>query len=260
MKKNSFSRVLSRSYAASAWLLIRMAIRRQYRNTFLGMAWSLIQPLAYITVLSVVMSQVMRFAVHDYAVYLISGLIPWQFMVAGVTQSASAFTSRYTVLHHTILPRTLFVVADVGMHSYLFINTFLLGLLVTLVLKGFTPAILFYPIAFLPLYVTVLALAVAAAYLTPYFYDTPHLLNVAFQVLFWTVPIVYPLSAVPEAHHVFFSYNPIYMLLHPLQTVLYEGMLPTTMDMMLACLVAGLACLVSYCIFRALRRNIIYYL
>lgn len=250
----------SRRYLASSLLLMQMAIRRQYRNTFLGMGWSLIQPFAYISVLAVVMSLVIRFPTEHYAAYLISGMIPWQFMVSSITQASGAFTNRRSALHHTILPRTLFVVADVGMNGYIMFNTFALGIVAILLLKGFSPVMLLLPVALLPLVLFTLSISIAVAYLTPYFYDIPHLVGVAFQVLFWSVPVVYPLEAIPPAHLIYFKYNPLYLLIHPVQMVLYEWQVPSPLQMIAAMVIALVASVVSYGIYRLMRKNVIYYL
>jgi lipopolysaccharide transport system permease protein len=101
---------------------------------------------------------------------------------------------------------------------------------------------------------------ILSAYLTPYVRDIPQFLNVIFGVLYWTVPIIYPYSMVPESKQIFYELHPIYIVLKPMQDLIITGNLPELMIIAKSWLVCILVSLISYFFYKKLARNIIYYL
>ncbi len=254
------SSIFGRDYVESAIYIARISLREQYRNSYLGMFWALIHSVVYILTLSVVFSMLLKSSIKDYAVFMMSGMLPWQFFVAAVTRGAASIASRRTVFHHTPLPKTMFVLADVLAQLYPFCIALCVAIAFTFTLEGFKPtAFLIFP-ALLPLVATAVALAILFAYVSAYLWDIPHALNLLFQIIVWTAPIMYPIGAVPESMRRWFTLNPIYVLIHPVQQLLYEGVLPSASGMAGACLVAVFSVVMSYVVYVRLRKNVIYYL
>jgi lipopolysaccharide transport system permease protein len=253
-------RLFSKSYWQSAYMIAKLSLRDQFKNSFLGMGWALIQPLVYIFILTVVMSVIFHMATKEYAVYIMSGMLPWQFFCGTLTRGGSSITSRRGIFHHTPLPKTMFVMADVMTQLYLFSIMMIVAIIVTIVLIGFSPTLLLLPFTLAPLIITSTALAVMFGYISAYVWDTPHILNILFQSLVWTVPIMYPMSLVPEHLRVYFMLNPMYLLIRPTQVLMYEKTIPAPLMMGGSFGVAIATCLLAYFVYTKLRKNVIYYL
>jgi ABC-2 type transport system permease protein/lipopolysaccharide transport system permease protein len=252
--------LFSRGYFHSALFVARVALREQYRNSYLGMGWALVQSIVYILTLSVVFSVLMRSPMKDYALFMMSGMLPWQFFTNAVTRGAGALANRRHIFHHTPLPKTMFVLADLLAQLYPFVIALLIAILLALLLEGPHLSMLALPLALAPLTATAFALAILFAYVSAYIWDMPHVLNIVFQTVIWTAPVIYPLSAVPERFRGWFAWNPIYLLIHPVQQVLYEGVFPSPFDWAAAGGIALLAILSAYVSYVRLRKNVIYYL
>lgn len=241
-------------------ILARLAMRDQYKNSFMGIIWSFLQPAAYVIVLAVVFSLIMRFPTKNYIVYIMSGMVPWQFLVAAVTRGASSVVSRRSVFHHSLLPKSMFIIADVMVQVYIFLITMSVAYVISLLIMGFQVETLLLPLMMLPLVVFALAAAWMFAYMSAYIWDIPPLINILFMVAFWTIPLAYPLEAVPVEHQHWFAYNPFYLLIHPIQQLMSQGELPTLFGYGSAWGVALGTALLAYGVFRKLHRNVIYYI
>lgn len=252
--------IFSRQYLASVAIIAKNAMRDQYKNSFMGVTWSFLQPAAYVIVLAVVFSTIMRFPTKDYIVYIMSGMVPWQFMLAAITRGASSIVTRRAVFHHSLLPKSMFIIADVLVQVYIFLITMAFAYVISLFFVGFHWQVLLLPLMAVPLIIFCLAGAWMFAYMSAYVWDIPPFLNIAFMVAFWTIPIAYPIEVVPEEKKIWFAYNPLYLLIHPIQQLMCKAQLPTIEGYGVALGVAGLTTLVAYFFFRKLHRNVIYYI
>src|SRR5262245_55960896 len=82
--------IFNRRFISSSLLLARTSLKRQYRESFIGIGWSLLQPAINILVLSFVFAHIMRAPMKDYALYVMSGLLPWGLLVGSFTSGANA--------------------------------------------------------------------------------------------------------------------------------------------------------------------------
>ena len=80
------------------------------------------------------------------------------------------------------------------------------------------------------------------------------------SMLFWFTPIVYPLAHVPAGLQWLFWLNPFYILIHPVQQLIYSHTLPTALDIVALLAVMGAAIIFSGLLYRLCRRNYVYYL
>jgi len=256
-----FRLISSSNYLSSAWFIATLSVRRQYRESFLGILWSLLQPAIQITVLAAVFSTILRFNMKDHVFYLMSGMLPWAFILATFTGGANCLITRVPILKRCVLPKTMLILSEVLVALYNFSISFLVMYLLLATFFGkLSLWVLLMPLIALPLILTGLSGAVVLAYTAPYFRDVSHLITVIMGVLFWTVPVVYPLEVVPEYARHYFEYNPLYMIIRPIQLLIYEGALPPMELMLHACGVASVALLAAFVVQRTLRRNVIYYI
>ncbi|MBN8828330.1 MAG: ABC transporter permease [Sphingobacteriia bacterium] len=257
-----FKRIFSKSYVISVFYITKFSLRTQYQNSFFGILWSLIQPLVFVGVTSVVFSIIMRFPFADHLIYMTSGVVTWNFFVNSVNTGSTSLVRRESLLKKCIVSKTIFPVADVSGAFFVFTISILVVLILIngIIFHKLYFSVLYLPIAILPLFITCICTSILLAYLTPYFRDISHLVNVALNVIFWTMPVAYPLEIIPEAKRIFFEYNPIYLLISPIQDVMYYGHFPTPIKFLLAFTVAGIAFLIALFTYAKLRKKVIYYL
>ena len=99
-------------------LLVFNNIKTRYKRSMLGVLWTLLNPILTMTVLVIAFSNLFRFSLPDYPVYLLTGLVIWNFFSQITTSAINAITMGGSLLRRIYLPRTVFSVAAVGCGSH----------------------------------------------------------------------------------------------------------------------------------------------
>ncbi len=180
--------------------LVRKDLKVKYKNSFLGFAWSLANPLLYLAVFSLVFSYFLRSQVPNFAVFLMSGLLVWNFFSSATQAATGSVVGAANLVKKVRFPRMVLPLASVGFAAV----HFALQLAVL-----FAFLLVLYRDAFGPqLWLLLPALAVALAFATGMsllvsglnvrYRDVGHLLEIALTAWFWITPIIYPLTMVTD--------------------------------------------------------------
>jgi len=221
----------------------------RYRGTMLGIAWTVLQPLAMILIYTVIFSQVMKAKLPDvvgdyvYSIYLCAGVITWGLFAEIIKQSQSVFLDNANLLKKLNFPRLtlpITVVASAMLNFAIVFGLFLVFLLLT----GNLPGVAF--LAVVPLLVVQLlfsvSLGVTLGVLNVFFRDVGQLSNLMLQFWFWATPIVYPSTILPEWLRPWMNLNPMATLMAGYQGIFVNGQWPNWPGLSLLALVAmGLA-------------------
>ena len=95
-------------------LLIVNSIKTRYKRSALGVFWTMLNPLLYMTVMVIVFNHLFRFQVANYPVYLLTGLIAWNFFSQTTSQAMNNLIWGSTLIKKIYLPRSIFAVAATG--------------------------------------------------------------------------------------------------------------------------------------------------
>jgi len=249
-------------YWKAILVLTRAALIKMNKNSILGSIWSLIQPMTHMFVISYIFSFLLRQPNEIMIKNLAAGLPLWTFMSSAFQSASQSLLSREWVIKRFRTSKTIFIITDVGVH----ITTLLYSILAMYILisilyfDSIGLYMIYAPIAIIPIIIFTAAISVAIGFMTAYIRDIPQMIALAMTTLYWTVPIIYPYSIVPESKKIFFELNPFFHLVRPLQIVFTEQIFPPLMELSKASLVAVLGIIVSYAIYKKLHRNVIYYL
>jgi ABC-2 type transport system permease protein len=214
-------------------LWTRRNISLRYKRSILGVLWTVLEPLAVISILAVVFSAVFRFEIANYPVYILSGWVMWDFfarstsVMAGDIQATREITSRFRV------PRSAFLVASVM--SYLFNwSLALLVLAAVMAVMGhpFTWALVTLPLAMVLVAIFAFGVGSAVATLATLFHDFILVYTVVLTMWLYGSPIIYPLAIVPEAARPLLLANPLTHLLTLVRAPIYEGRFPSAAEWM----------------------------
>jgi ABC-type polysaccharide/polyol phosphate export permease len=195
------------------YLTLIMAItdfKIKYDNSVLGYLWSLLKPLLMFGTLYLVFSVFVRWDVENYKLYLLLGIILWNFLGEVTLTSMLFLEGKGPILKKIYFPRWIIVIAC----SLTAILTLLLNMIVFFiffVISGaqFSISIFMLPVYLLELYVFVVGLSLFLSALFPKFRDVHHIWEVFVQLGFWITPIVYPISIVPAKYHKLIFLNPV---------------------------------------------------
>jgi lipopolysaccharide transport system permease protein len=250
-------------YWQTAVLIARNGLARQYRNSFLGMFWTLLQPLTMVMVYSTIMPMIMRRTGGDnYTLHIVITLPLWAFFSSTLILASQSILSNGETLKRCMISSTVFPVADVLKNTYTLCISFSTMYLVAVLFGKTTlsPVLLLLPLAFLPVLVIMQAVCIGVAFIAPYVRDVGDLIIMAMTIIFWLTPIVYlPATLPPEAME-WMQWNPFYIMMHPMMTIAYDHAIPEAMSIVKLLLLMLVALAAGFSIFRLCRRNYVYYL
>lgn len=257
--------------AASAWLhvgdhlarlreygdlLYTLSVHRvgvRYKQTSLGFAWALLQPVMMMIIFTAVFSTLARMPSEGapYALFAYTALLPWSFFntaVSGGTNSLVAHTQLITKVYfpREILPLTYVIAA---LFDFAIGGVVLLTLMYWYAVPLSLHAVLLIPIVFM-LALWILAVSLVLAAIQVRFRDIGVALPVLMQILMFASPIIYPLSAVPQSWRPWYLLNPLAGFVSSFRDVLLRQSVPDPYPLGMACLVTALALPAAYLFFK----------
>lgn len=209
-------------------LLVVNRIKTRYKRSVLGVVWTLLNPLLNTLVLTIAFSQIFRFNVPNYAIYILSGLLFWNFFAQSTNDAMETLVWGSNLLKRIYIPRTIFAVAVVGngLINYL-LALIPLGVVMLILRHPFTVNLLALPLAIIILGMFTLGFGLLLSTVAVFFVDMVYIFNVLLSVWFYLTPIIYPLSILPERFLSLFRLNPLVHLLQIFRNLIYEGTMPS---------------------------------
>jgi ABC-2 type transport system permease protein len=237
-------------YRDLLWLLIANSIKTRYKRSTLGIVWTLLNPLLNTLVLTIAFSQLMRFDVKSYPIYLLTGMIFWNFFAQTTLTAASTLVWGSGLLKRVYIPRTIFAVSTLGNGLVNYVLA-LIPLIIIMLALGHPvrPSILLLPIPVLITSLFTLGIALFVSAMAVFFTDVVDLYNNLIQVWFYLTPIWYPLSIVPPRWAAILRWNPINLMLEQVRAVIYDGVVPSWHSFLLTGIISLVVFLLGWWIF-----------
>ena len=237
-------------YRDLIYQLVRRDIVTRYKRSVLGIAWTMLQPLGMMIVMTLVFSNVFH-SVEGYPSYILSGLIAWTFFSQTTTAAIHQIVWGGTLLHRIYLPRTSFAVSAIGTGV---INlTISLVPLIAIMLITSRPihwSIIFVPVAIILLAAFALGVGLILSTLAIYFPDVAEMYQIILVAWMYVTPIIYPEEILPEAYRYWVTnLNPMYHLVRIFRMPLYEGVLPSWPEMAIASGIAIITLVIGWLFF-----------
>jgi ABC-2 type transport system permease protein len=173
--------------------LTRTELKIRYKNSVLGFLWSLLNPLLYLVVFSLVFQEILRAQIPRFAIFLLSGLLVWNFFSASLIGGAGSIIGNAPIVQKIWFPREVLPLASIGaaMVHFLLQTAVLAGALLLFRHEPDWAALALLPLALLALTLLAAAAALTLAVLNVHYRDTQHLLELMLLAWFWLTPIVY---------------------------------------------------------------------
>lgn len=207
---------------------VRSTLQARYQNSVLGVFWTLLNPLLMLAVMSIVFSQILRFDLPRYSVFLIAGLIPWQFFSASVTAGSVSLIMHQGLIRKINVRLFHFPIADLAIAATHNVVAMIAMLVLALIMGArITEHIVLLIPGLLFLYVFTLGAALIAMTATTYFRDMEHMIGVGMQALYFSTPIFFPAEQVPALSPLM-SANPMTWILIFFQDAIYWNRWPPT--------------------------------
>ena len=190
--------------------LVARDIKIKYRRSVLGVLWTLLNPLCMMIVLSVVFSNLFKFDVENFPLYLLSGQVVFTFFSDSTTSSMTAIINNASLIKKIYVPKYLFVLSRVFSSFINLMASFTALLLVMVATRAELHwTVLFVPVPMLLLVGFCLGIGLILSAITVKFRDIMHLYSVFVTALMYLTPVIYPMSILPEWLYPIVRLNPI---------------------------------------------------
>lgn len=211
------------------WSLARNDLRTRYRRSVLGIAWSMLQPIAMTAVVCTVFHKLWQVDLKTFAPSLMVGMCFWNFLTATVLQGGQCLFQGEPYIRQFPAPLAIYPLRTVLGATFHLLMSLSVVLLLRWILLGFDniPALVALAPTMLVLFLFGWSLAVLSGFITAYFPDMQHLSEVGLQILFYGTPIIYPADLLRERGMGWLvDWNPLAALVQMVRDPLLAGTVP----------------------------------
>lgn len=236
-------------YRDLVFQLVRRDMVARYKRSMLGIAWTMLQPLGMMIVLTIVFSQLFH-QVQGYPAYVLGGLMPWLFFAQTTTSAINQSVWGGTLMRRIYVPYTAFPAAAIGtgIVNLLLSVIPLLGMMLV-VGRPIRLTILFLPIPIILLSAFALGVGLLLSSLAVRFPDVAEMYQIILQAWMYLTPIMYPADILPEAIRKLQYLNPMYYLILLFRVPIYDGVLPSVPLILAATGIAALTLVIGWIYF-----------
>ena len=237
-------------YRDLLYLMTLANIKRRYKRSTLGIIWTLLGPLLTMTVLTIAFSNLFRFSLINYPIYLLSGLIFWNLFTQTTQDAMNSMIWGGDLLRRIYIPRTVFpLTAIISGLINLFLNLIPLAIIMLIFKHAFRPALFFIPFAILLVAMFALGIGLILSTMAVFFLDVIYLYQVFISAWFYLTPIIYPRDIFPARYVWYMNLNPLYNLLEIFRAPIYLGLIPGTNTILAATSWALVSLLIGFWVF-----------
>lgn len=235
---------------------VKKEIRGRYKNSFLGVLWSFLNPLLQLLVYSVIFGALLAGGDKTYPIYICVALIPWTYFTTAITQAAFTVIGNADIIKKVYFPREILPISVVTSGAVNFIiSTIIILAFVIFSGVGLSWYILLYPFILLIQYVLLLGIGFIVSSVTVYFRDLEHIIGVVLMAAFYATPIVYKLEQLPHTLQILVNLNPMTHLINAYRDIFYYHQMPN-MEILVTLLGISLVLtVVGYFIFKKLQKG-----
>lgn len=241
--------------------LIVRDFKVKYKRSVLGYLWSFLNPLLTMTVQYIVFSTIFRQGIDNFRVYLLSGIIMYNFFAEAIGQGLNAILANSSLITKVYVPKYIYPVTKVVSCS-INLCISLIPLLLVSVITGapITFAMILVPYALLCLLLFCVGMSLALSSAMVFFRDTQYLWGIASMIWMYATPVFYPESIIPEQFRAILDCNPLYHMIKFIRVILMEGVSPDPLEYLYCLIAAVAACIFGAFVFKKTQDKFVLYI
>ncbi len=233
-------------------------IQIRYKSSVLGIIWSLIEPLLLLGVLFFVFSTLFKFEIPNFPIYLLLGLITWNFFKNSTNFALSSLVNRTSLLTQIYFPKSIPAISSCLSASIMLVIE--LGILgIFMIILGYTPplTIVLLPLVFLMMLAIVLGISLPLSVLNAKYRDVEFIWGIIIHAGFFVTPIFYRFDMLPEYLQNIFQFLPTVQILTIAHDLTLYGTIPSITTISYSIFMTLIIMGVGYGIFRKLQARIV---
>jgi ABC-type polysaccharide/polyol phosphate export permease len=199
----------------------------RYKQSALGILWSLVLPFAQLIVMVFLFGSVVPLNIEAYPAFVFCALLPWSWFSSSLSSACGLFMgNRDLVRHPNFTPARLMVVNTISnLITYLVALPILIAVLLVYG-RPLTLALLALPLLMLIQGVLTVGLSLVIATLNVFYRDVQHIVVVVLMLLFYLTPVFYRPQSVSERYHLIYKLNPAAVLIQGYRSIFFESTFP----------------------------------
>lgn len=241
--------------------LISRDFKTKYKRSALGMAWSILNPLLTMSIQYFVFSTLFKSDIPNYPVYLLTGIVFFNFFHEALTLGMTSITANATLIKKVYMPKYIYPVSRI-LSSLVNFALALIPLLLVMLMTGtpFRPSILLLSFDILCFLAFIMGMTLLLASAMTFFQDTQFLWNIVSMMWQYLTPVFYPETIIPQNILPFYRLNPLYQFITFARTCIIDGVSPAP-GAYLGCLASALLfLLLGIAVFRRYQNKFVLYL
>lgn len=241
--------------------LVGRDFKTRYKRSVLGVLWSMLNPLLTMCVQYLVFSNLFKWDVDNYAVYLLIGTVTFNFFSEASQAALTSVTGSASLITKVYIPTYVFPVAKV-LSSCINLCFSTLALYMIIFLQGMSLNVyhLLIPVFYIALILFTCGMGLILSALMVYFRDTQFLYGVVIVLWMYLTPLFYPIDIIPENMMGIYSLNPMYQYVTFFRTLVLDAAMPSLTQFAWCFGYAFLFMGIGFVVFRKLKRNFILYI
>lgn len=237
--------------------LVTREIKRKYARSYLGILWSVLNPLLSMAVMSLIFTTIFKRNIDNYPMYYLTGQIIWSLFSTATSTSMTAIVDNKSLMMKVKLSKQTFITARVLTAVVNFgysLIAFVLMMFVFKVIPKFSMFLIILDVIFLVLFSTGLSYILATLYV--FFADIKHLYNVVLTLWMYISALFYPVDSLTQVMRTIVEINPVYAYMAFARECVIQGTCPDPMRWLQIILwgVGSFVC--GYLVFRKNENNI----
>ncbi|MCC8044344.1 MAG: ABC transporter permease [Clostridiales bacterium] len=215
-------------YKDLIWELVIRDLKLKYRRSFLGYAWTILEPLMMMMVWVIVFSNLLGKKIENYPVFLLSGRLMYDFLSQSTKSAMKSVTSNASLMKKVSIPKYIFTLSKVTSSMVEMVLSFG-ALFIVMVVTGakFYWTLILIPVVVIQIYIFCCGLGFFLAQFNVFFRDTEHIYGAVLRALLYLTPILYEITTLPENLQFFIkAFNPLYYYVGQFRDIVYYGNIP----------------------------------
>ena len=201
-------------------------VKIRYRQTALGVAWAILQPLLATVVFTFLFGSVAKMPSDGipYALFAFSAMLPWTYFSTSISTAANSLVGNAQLIRKVYFPRMAIPVAAI----LACMPDFAVGLVILSVMMAYYHGPLswkfvFWPLLLMQLTALTTGIGLILGALNVRYRDVKHAMPFAIQILFFLSPIIYPASMIPKRYRFLISLNPLTGIIETMRSALFSN-------------------------------------
>lgn len=241
--------------------LVLRDIKIKYKKSILGFAWSILNPLLMMTVMSIVFSTMFKTDIPNFPMYLITGQVLFSFFSEATNMAMVSIIENGELIKKVYIPKYMFPLSKIIFSFSNMLFSLIAVIIVAVVTKlPLRFEMLLFPIPLIYIFIFSLGIGLILASFSVFFRDLLHLYSIILLIWTYLTPIFYPIKILPENIKNWISYNPMYIYISYFRDIMLNEKIPSLQFNLICIFISLTSLIIGMWVFKKKEDNFIFYI